>query len=208
MKNKKQLKLVILPVSQLQRLQNCSQHFAVFCIVDQCSKFGFGCRRHGQLQGGLCPSMGLDVLSVSICMPHSFQIQAKKLKECQVFGVSHNEFQNYAVDNHGEWEEKGERIVAKFVAWTARDHVTQVAMFCGGLQHATTAIAHNSPMPPNSLSKQHQNDFSSSCHPKGCCSCSGTSKSTDFRASPLWACVSDDHYQQYFQRRRSLLDQY
>jgi hypothetical protein len=45
-----------------------------------------------------------------------FQIQAKKLKECQVFGVSSNEFLNYAVDNRREWEEKGESIVAKFVA--------------------------------------------------------------------------------------------
>ena len=44
---------------------------------------------------------------------------AKKLKECQVFGVSSHEYLNYAMSNRREWELQGEQIVA--------DLLTQVA---------------------------------------------------------------------------------
>jgi hypothetical protein len=36
---------------------------------------------------------------------------AKKLKECGVFGVSSDEYLNYAVANRREWEDKGEFAV-------------------------------------------------------------------------------------------------
>ena len=36
---------------------------------------------------------------------------AKKLKECNVFGVSSDEYLNYAVLNRAEWEERGQEIV-------------------------------------------------------------------------------------------------
>ena len=36
---------------------------------------------------------------------------AKKLKECQVFGVSSDEYLNYAISNRLEWEEKGRSII-------------------------------------------------------------------------------------------------
>jgi hypothetical protein len=38
---------------------------------------------------------------------------AKKLKECGVFGVSCDEYLNYAVTNRKEWEERGEEVVAE-----------------------------------------------------------------------------------------------
>jgi len=41
---------------------------------------------------------------------------AKKLKECGVFGVSSDEYLNYAMRNRMEWEEKGHLIVAEMVA--------------------------------------------------------------------------------------------
>jgi len=37
---------------------------------------------------------------------------AKKLKECGVFGVSSDEYLNYAEQNRKEWEKKGKEIVA------------------------------------------------------------------------------------------------
>lgn len=37
---------------------------------------------------------------------------AKELNECGVFGVSGDEFLNYAKANRAEWEQKGEAIVA------------------------------------------------------------------------------------------------
>ncbi|GAX20323.1 hypothetical protein FisN_9Hu031 [Fistulifera solaris] len=40
----------------------------------------------------------------------------KKLKECGVFGVSSDEYLNYATNNRAEWEKKGEEIVQKFLA--------------------------------------------------------------------------------------------
>lgn len=50
---------------------------------------------------------------------------AKKLKECRVFGVSCDEFLDYALDNRTEWEAKGESIVHELVeaahaAWERR----------------------------------------------------------------------------------------
>lgn len=38
---------------------------------------------------------------------------AKKLKECGVFGVSSDEYLNYALSNRAEWEDKGQTIVAE-----------------------------------------------------------------------------------------------
>lgn len=40
---------------------------------------------------------------------------AKKLKDCGVFGVSSDEYLNYALQNRAEWEQRGKEIVAKFV---------------------------------------------------------------------------------------------
>ena len=40
---------------------------------------------------------------------------SKKLANCGVFGVSSDEYLNYAVANRNEWEAKGEEIVAKMV---------------------------------------------------------------------------------------------
>jgi hypothetical protein len=40
---------------------------------------------------------------------------AKKLKECNVFGVSSDEYLNYASQNRNEWEHKGEEIVADLI---------------------------------------------------------------------------------------------
>lgn len=40
---------------------------------------------------------------------------AKKLKECNIFGVSSDECLNYALENRNEWKEKGEAIVAQMV---------------------------------------------------------------------------------------------
>ena len=40
---------------------------------------------------------------------------AKKLKECGVFGISSDEYLNYAMSNRLEWEEKGESVVAELV---------------------------------------------------------------------------------------------
>ena len=41
---------------------------------------------------------------------------AKKLKECGVFGVSSDEFLQYATSNRAEWEEKGQDLVDQYVA--------------------------------------------------------------------------------------------
>jgi hypothetical protein len=40
---------------------------------------------------------------------------AKKLKECGVFGVSSDEYLNYALENRREWASKGEETVAKMI---------------------------------------------------------------------------------------------
>lgn len=40
---------------------------------------------------------------------------AKKLADCGVFGVSSDEYLNYAKENRNEWEKKGKEIVAEYV---------------------------------------------------------------------------------------------
>jgi hypothetical protein len=45
---------------------------------------------------------------------------AKKLKDCGVFGVSSDEYLNYAIKNREEWSRKGEAVTAEMVA-KARD---------------------------------------------------------------------------------------
>jgi 3'5'-cyclic nucleotide phosphodiesterase len=45
---------------------------------------------------------------------------AKKLRDCEVFGVSSDEFLNYAEQNRAEWERRGEEIVAQMVNKVSR----------------------------------------------------------------------------------------
>jgi hypothetical protein len=40
---------------------------------------------------------------------------AKKLKECGVFGVSSEEYLNYALENRREWSSNGEETVARYI---------------------------------------------------------------------------------------------
>jgi hypothetical protein len=40
---------------------------------------------------------------------------AKKLKDCGVFGVSSDEYLNYAQRNRKEWEERGKEVVQEMV---------------------------------------------------------------------------------------------
>ena len=47
---------------------------------------------------------------------------AKKLKECQVFGVASDEYLNYAEANRKEWEVKGESLVAEYLEKFRKQH--------------------------------------------------------------------------------------
>ena len=49
---------------------------------------------------------------------------AKKLKDCNVFGVSSDECLNYAVQNRAEWEARGEDILASLVEELVEDPTT------------------------------------------------------------------------------------
>ena len=40
---------------------------------------------------------------------------AKKLKDCGVFGVSSDEYLNYAEKNRNEWEQRGREVVANMI---------------------------------------------------------------------------------------------
>jgi hypothetical protein len=44
---------------------------------------------------------------------------AKKLKECGVFGISSDEYLNYALRNREEWERRGQEVIAEMVNATA-----------------------------------------------------------------------------------------
>ena len=49
---------------------------------------------------------------------------AKKLKDCGVFGVSSDEYLNYAVMNREEWVDKGEQVVAEMLSSIREESVT------------------------------------------------------------------------------------
>ena len=51
---------------------------------------------------------------------------AKKLADCQVFGVSSNEYLNYAEKNRKEWELKGPAVVAAMVEKCEEKHLTHI----------------------------------------------------------------------------------
>jgi hypothetical protein len=46
---------------------------------------------------------------------------AEKMKDCGVFGVSSDEYLNYALQNRNEWEQRGQEIVEKLKALTSVD---------------------------------------------------------------------------------------
>ena len=45
---------------------------------------------------------------------------AQKLKDCGVFGVSSDEYMNYALENRREWESRGQELVAEMVEKTQK----------------------------------------------------------------------------------------
>ena len=49
---------------------------------------------------------------------------AKKLKDCGVFGVSSDEYLNYAVMNREEWVDKGEQVVAEMLSSIREESLT------------------------------------------------------------------------------------
>ena len=55
------------------------------------------------------------------CFVVLYTALAKKLKECGVFGVSSDEFLDYAVKNRQEWEQRGEEVVAELVEKYCRE---------------------------------------------------------------------------------------
>jgi hypothetical protein len=48
---------------------------------------------------------------------------AKKLKDCGVFGVSSDEYLNYAQKNRKEWEIRGQDVVARFIETYSKTYV-------------------------------------------------------------------------------------
>jgi hypothetical protein len=51
---------------------------------------------------------------------------AKKLKECGVFGVSSDEYLNYAMRNRKEWEDRGQEIVREMAEQIAKARTTSL----------------------------------------------------------------------------------
>lgn len=50
---------------------------------------------------------------------------ARKLKDCGVFGVSSDEYLNYAEANRKEWESRGKEVVANMVAKVQQEWAAQ-----------------------------------------------------------------------------------
>jgi 3'5'-cyclic nucleotide phosphodiesterase len=51
---------------------------------------------------------------------------ARKLKDCGVFGVSSDEYLNYAIRNRQEWEERGQQIVGEMVERIQLSHRVEI----------------------------------------------------------------------------------
>lgn len=62
---------------------------------------------------------------------------AKKLKECGVFGVSSDEYLNYALKNRKEWELRGQEVVNEMVEAIKSEDATNQ----NGQGHQESAVA-------------------------------------------------------------------
>jgi len=51
---------------------------------------------------------------------------AQKLKDCGVFGVSSDEYMNYALENRRGWESRGQALVAEMVEKVHKKHAASV----------------------------------------------------------------------------------
>ena len=69
---------------------------------------------------------------------HSIPL-TQKLKDCGVFGVSSDEYLNYAQKNRAEWELKGQTVVAEMVEECHRKYGVKDAN--GMIMSAETAVS-------------------------------------------------------------------
>ena len=79
---------------------------------------------------------------------------AKKLKECNVFGVSSDEYLNYALQNRAEWEDRGKEIVEEMKGEMARSNRSPRGSFYGD-----GSVRRNS-MPEEEKKREEANDVS------------------------------------------------
>jgi hypothetical protein len=63
---------------------------------------------------------------------------AKKLKDCGVFGVSSDEYLQYALNNRREWEQKGESVVVELIESVKSNPVYQAKLEARHLKDADT----------------------------------------------------------------------
>jgi hypothetical protein len=56
---------------------------------------------------------------------------AKKLKDCGVFGVSSDEYFQYAINNRNEWERKGKAVVEALIAEVTAEYKKRDSMGSG-----------------------------------------------------------------------------
>ena len=61
---------------------------------------------------------------------------AKKLKKCGVFGVSSDEYLNYAMNNRQEWEARGQEVVAEMIESATTKHPCATIEEAAGPQDA------------------------------------------------------------------------
>jgi 3'5'-cyclic nucleotide phosphodiesterase len=79
---------------------------------------------------------------------------AKKLKDCGVFGVSSDEYLNYALRNRQEWESRGQEIISEMMETVSAD-------VANGIQSTQTAV---SSLPITSI--KFMNDIDPKCSVK------------------------------------------
>jgi hypothetical protein len=70
---------------------------------------------------------------------------AKKLKDCGVFGVSSDEYLNYAMQNRNEWKDRGQELVSEMIErvtneWNNAGNSNQIPL--------PLALKESSPQPP------------------------------------------------------------
>jgi hypothetical protein len=125
--------IVIEHLIQASDVAHTMQHWHVYQKWNQ--RFFFECY-HGYLEGRTetDPSDGWYQGELGFFDFYIIPL-AKKLKECGVFGVSSDEFLQYATSNRAEWEEKGNDLVEQYIA-------AYKAEVFGGYRKHSTQTAH------------------------------------------------------------------
>lgn len=101
---------------------------------------------------------------------------AKKLKNCGVFGVSSDEYLNYAVQNRAEWEERGQDLVNEMMERIKREEEAEAAAAAAAAAASAATVPEKVEVPAAAVPVQESTERDTS---------TDSEESSERRSSPV-----------------------